>query len=381
MTFPFPNLTITFGTATINASPISAYHINDQWSRYVVLYNLSYRNELEKINSIVPYYISDGLTNNFRANMLYPFICVNELDNRDSGCATNHTAAHGLLFKYAVIKNLNSRYIYTWINNQIKERFGQRGIDFLKHELPTCSRDYTEGVSSVLLRIENLLDFFIAMCSERIMNNYPILSYRPYEPDPFNYAINSLGRNETHEYIDIYDYYRQGLLVSLKDFYKKFVDDYKFIVSFYLNLEFKPITTEEFNNLPEVKICRGRDDEVDDKIYFEQRNNTQNYINISNCLVDMIKPMLNFHTKDDAEFFRRFNHVQADQQVKFREQYCEFFGIFFKEFIIPAKIIYPPPSLDTNVRGWGASCASAKKVRYYDKYIKYKLKYLALKKI
>jgi hypothetical protein len=150
--------------------------------------------------------------------MLYPFICVNEPDQRDSGCATRQDAPRGLLFKYGVIKNLDSTLIYEGINNKIVERFNTKGVDFLKYELPICSRGYTEGVSSVLLRIENLLDFFIAICSKRIMNKCPIDSYRPNPTHPFNFAENKPGINETHEYIDIYNYYRQLLLESLNDF-------------------------------------------------------------------------------------------------------------------------------------------------------------------
>lgn len=381
MTFPFPNLTINFGHETINAIPTSAYHITDipLTTRLVVLYNLIYTNTHtgENINSIIPYYISDGHTNNFRANMLFPFICINDPTNPSSGCAKNTLITRGLLYKYNVIKNLNSEFIYRWINDSIVTNYGDDGRDFLSNILPGSSKMYSEGVSSVLLRIENLLDFFIALFSERIINVYPLEQYRPNIrdlPDPFNFGKNTCGRNETRELIHIYDFYRSQLLVFLRDYFNKFVMEYKIIAYEFRELPLTPITLEEFNNIPQVKICTFPiDPETLTLINDAHRENTQNYIEISNKLIGMIRPMITLHT-DRETFFTIFKDVPPEHRDQFITNYAKFFHKF--SFFIKDSEIMPHTALDRIIAGWGASCQNG---GYHEKYIKYKLKYLNLK--
>jgi hypothetical protein len=250
----FPNITINIGPEIINAIPLRAYSITDIPFRYVVLYNLKHINRNSGVitDSFIPYYISDGQTNNFRANMLFPFICINERSNPITGCATSDSIP-GLLYKYSAIRNLNSEFVTTWINGNIRTNYGPRAEIFFD-EMSRNSIDGRIGISSVLQRIENLLDFFISIFSERVVNEYPNETYRPnitVPATPFDFTKNTRGQRESRENLDIYDYYRSQILVFLRDYYRKFVIEYKIITNIYTELAFIPITAAEFNNLPE----------------------------------------------------------------------------------------------------------------------------------
>ena len=167
LTFNFPKLIINFNNKQIIALPVNAFKIIDLFDRIIVLYKFTYYDYLsrEYIESTIPYYLSDGQTNNFRANMLFPFICINDPDNLKSGCAVNDIEPRGLVYKYHAIQNLNLNIVRDWINSEIIKEFGKdKGSNFINIILEESSKSkgvsHRIGVSSVLPRIENLLDFF-----------------------------------------------------------------------------------------------------------------------------------------------------------------------------------------------------------------------------
>jgi hypothetical protein len=317
--------------------------------------------------SIIPYYLSDGQTNNFRANMLFPFICINDPQNLNSGCAVNDIGTKGFVYKYYVIQNLDLNRIKDWINSEIIKTYGQRGHDFINIKLKESSENNTIGVSSVLPRIENLLDFLLAISSERIINKYPIEEYRPnirHPPNSFDFKFNTRGMKENKEDIDIYDFYRDRLLFFFNEYYNKFMKDYKFINILTNKFPLHPITLNDFNNIYVVKICNSETKQINPL----HRQNTDNYINISNKLLEIIKPMITFH--ENYDFWKKFNDVPLEETHVFIEKYKYFFGIF--NSLIKEPVIIKNPSLDNNIIGWNAKCKK--------KYLKYKLKYLSLKK-
>ena len=391
----FPNLTINIGDEIITMTPLNVYKVltpqiledtNEKRDilKIIVLYELKYKNNKtsQEIISKIPYYLSDGTTNNFRANMLYPFICINDVDNQDSGCMRKKEKkdnVYGFIYKYQAIVNLDFTKLTTWINTNLVSQFKpcNDAINFIKYVIPPT---INTGVSSVLSRLTNILDFFIALSSEQFSLDQKdeqkdeqkdkqkeyIKKYIPYmvKSDPkyndrlYDFEHFSIkGYNEDINFIDLYNEYRIILLSFFKDYYGYFIKTSNIIKVEYKPYDFEFKTLAEFNNLDDIKICHDSD------IIQSRINNTNNYIQISQNLANMI-----YSIKSNYNFLENF--------IKF--------------FIPPAKqrIEY----LSKNIEGWKATCNKAtlssehvdKKPKisggsYYNKYIKYKLKYLNLK--
>jgi hypothetical protein len=357
-----PNLNITIDNNIISAIPYQSYLLTDlSPPRLVVLYKLSYFNSTtgETITSIIPYYISDGQTNNFRANMLFPFICVNEAVP-GSGCPSIKTN-RGLLFKYHAVKNFDIHAYDKYIIDEIKKIPNGSIIDDI---LKKSSMNNSIGVSSVFRRLTNILDFFIAFCSERIATEYPIEQYRPNLNNPsdaLNFTMNTYGRNEQKEYIEYYDKYRSLILMILQDNYNKFVKEFKIINNVFTPLSFKTISLKDFNNLPEIKLCTHESESIR-----SIQLNYYNYTLISIKLGEMIQSICDLHTKPEF-FLTYYNSVNEIHQPNFIASYAKFFN-FIKRFLHLPK----SRKLEQNIDDWNAKC--------YNKYLKYKSKYLKLKK-
>ena len=378
----FPNLTINIGDDIITMRPIKTYKTKTQQleqddnknpiliiiDKIIVLYELKHINttSLIELKSIIPYYLSDGTTNNFRANMLYPFICINDVDNPDSGCMRKKNNSYGFVYKYKAIVNLKFDKITNWIHDEIKKNFDNcenniNATNFLKDVLPIS---HTTGVSSVLSRLENLLDFFIAMTSGTFTHDN-IKKYIPYmnklDPEYNNKLYNfecstDEGYLENKLFIKLYNKYRECLKIFFNDLYNQFVTNSKIIKVEYNDYTLEDITLNDFNNLPDIKICN------ESRIIQSRINNTNHYIIISEKLVNMI---CSIETSPDS------------------------FISNFKNYLSRSPVI---EQLYQNIAGWGATCKKAtlssehvdKKPKisggsYYNKYIKYKLKYLNLK--
>ena len=437
----FPNLSITINNTIITMIPIKAYKLstpqivpNDNnilvevnINKIIVIYRLNYinTNSTTNITSIIPYYLSDGTTNNFRANMLYPFICINELDNINSGCMQpekKQQTVAGLVYKYQSIQNLDLSFITNYIHQQIEKEYtncinGIDGINFIKYVITSSANT---GVHTVLSRLQNIIDFFIALSSEKFASgdiNFNKLDdekvddgkvddgkvdaekvdaekvdagkvddgkvddgkvsyddfkyYRPYmnktEPDYndkiFDYTIYSPnGYLEDIRFIKLYDRYRVLLLMIFRDYYKNFIIDSKIINVEYKDYDLEDITLKDFNNLDDIKICN------EGEVIRSRIENTDAYINISIKLAAVIQ------------------NIPAQSQPNFLDN--------FKTYIRSKEPLKIEPLLN-NIKGWNATCSKSdskselpretpqKRPRtggnYYNKYIKYKLKYLNLK--
>lgn len=122
---------------------------------YVVcIYNLKMTNITTNsvTESNVPYYISNGKTNQLRGNLLFPFMCFNEEMTKDVCPFTNYGGlARGGLFKYEIISNLDTDSMNDYINSKFDKSYNE--------SLEKISREGTIGITSVISRISNLLDF------------------------------------------------------------------------------------------------------------------------------------------------------------------------------------------------------------------------------
>ena len=101
---------------TILIEPIQFYMLNDHSVKYVIMYKLMYidnQNPSSNIESTIPYYISNGVTNKLRANMLYPFMCYSNVNDIKT-CPFNFNrfieeiddGTVSILLKYNIGKNI-----------------------------------------------------------------------------------------------------------------------------------------------------------------------------------------------------------------------------------------------------------------------------------
>ncbi len=350
--------------------PINYYYI-DTPIRRVLIYQISYTDNTNPANNMttrIPYYISDGHTNHFRANMIYPFICFNnQLSQTTCPFVVNpERLPEGGLIKLNIGINFDTSQITDWIHQQIGQHFDQNLFNFMDE----VSRDRHIGVISVLPRITNILDFFIAITSDSIINLRPSVNYRPvYTPrqeynidfvDNHPYMLyygldpqNIQHQQQFNNFLAITDYYRQLLCVALHDQYIHYVQ-YNIINHEPIVLPSVTVSMLEFNRL--MITCNGDQNNLQPHLSPDKINSVQIFASISHLLYTQLKEQIELHMEIyNQNAYNFFNNVN--------------------NMLIPA--LYNAPFnqlLQTNIDGWNARC-------YRTKYLKYKQKYLKLKKI
>jgi len=320
----------------------------------VCLYNLKMTDKVPtkgKINVLyeanIPYYMSNGLTNHLRANLLLPFICFN-IEETKENCPFNNgsTLAKGGLFKYSIIDNLNFDKIINDIRSKCSESYFNSLYEY--------SNGYRRGILSVISRIDNLLDFLICLNNKNIINfkEEDIMKYHPIIgniPDELNMDVNV---NPTF-YNDYEDSYKKLLLSELK----RLITGFKNlnVVEFEkvdLKLEKDNIITKSFFNKYKNNpiICNNH------RISKEANANGYNYSIISENFGYEIKRVI---------YKNSINGNLKSADYRFTE---EFLSLTKK---VP--YIYDDDVLDLQMVRWQARC--------YKKYLKYKSKYLKLKQL
>ena len=321
-------------------TPIKINLIVEEISNYIVLtYSLKMRiNKEEIIESIIPYYISNGKTNMIRSNLLLPFMCFNESLTKNVCPYVTDGLAEGGLIKYNVIKHLNN-YI---INDQILEKETKK------------SGDRTD-VLSFVSRIENILDFIICLTNNNIINfnNKDIKYYYPQSND-----VNDSRELNMNIVSSIYenhnDEFKSELLYKLKNLICVFMDQSFFTFTFTVKdisiLKSDVILKEEYN-LQMIHICEKNN------INSIADNNVNNYIRISNELY--------------INIYNTIKQLQKDEKIKFEEKI--YINMFYNLCKHPNML--DSKSLSINISKWKTSC---NKEEYKQKYLKYKAKYIKL---
>jgi hypothetical protein len=191
MSFKFPNFKIEDKNININIQiePVTAMTIvdGDNLLYSVVIDNISRVKGGGLLNCKVPYYLSDGYTNNFRANMLFPFFGFNIPKPENKNYPYSNELVEGTLFKINLVKNMNIKIL----EERILKNFKKKVLDYnddnntgiIPEELITRmidnSRNNSRGVLSVLKRLSNILDFIISINSEMITNSFNPGHFRP----------------------------------------------------------------------------------------------------------------------------------------------------------------------------------------------------------
>jgi hypothetical protein len=384
------------------------YFVNhpDGEAKIVVFYKLTYEQdasvdpssvflEAKKFEAIIPYYISDGMTNDFRGGMLFPFICIHD-GTADSHCPVSAEKA-GLLYKYQIAQNINMRTYVNWIVSELdKKNYGKHlGIDrdkAMKYRDDINCRTSRYGLASVLPRLENLLDFLIAIYSDRLFHYVPGLqnpitrvSNKPnyvkdtYEKsfapaiekkEPNNYNYNR-DFSRVHLPLYHYNYSYPYVQIIIKPFVRNKLRElffdmaYNFINTNIIQVEQKRLTMKKMtvNQLNEtIKIC----------IPINNVNNVlqQNYLNyrhISENLYDNFWNKINniYETikQQIQQIDQQIQQLQQQQQIQQLQQqqqqlqllrkFCKFLDEF--KFVNNGWHNYDL-NLNEHISGWKAEC-------------------------
>ena len=253
----------------IMMTPIHFYNVEFS-VRYVVMYKLSVTHKNEKdrtkdIESIIPYYISNGQTNKLRANMLYPFMCYSDWNNQgmcpfyvEETDKIRRKSENTLLLKYLI----NPNYKYSKLEEIVLHNFlNKEGPENIEHkqkqydELVKKSINLSRGLPSILPRIRNLLDLVICIINDNIIQFNPdefnIKCFRPL-PNVNDPEYIRMDKCNTPEKISEEDDYRFVLISILHKYanmiLKNHILDIESVV-----LKATPITKEEFNL--RVNVC------------------------------------------------------------------------------------------------------------------------------
>jgi hypothetical protein len=262
--FYLPN--IQFENITIR--PIMFFIVADNNNRPVFLYELSNGSE----RCTIPYYMSDGKTNSFRANMLLPFLCINQNAEDDSCPFSFVSKSEGIIYKYKSCEDFKADEI----NNMLS--IHTFGIDFISNtEYNTLNtRLIYEGsdLLSVFVRLKTFLNFILAISSYKFkygLDNSTYLNEKYFIPsDRRDYNIQQYDINFTIELPK--SKFRETMIKFCSDIYNVIT---KLIKIDYIQKNISELTiipSSELNK--QIYICSNN--KIDDS--FKLNNKTYNDI-------------------------------------------------------------------------------------------------------
>jgi hypothetical protein len=314
----FSEISYESSTEEYKFTPVRGYQLRGitykdvTYSKYIIIrYKLSYKNKIsgKHVSSKINYFVSDGHTNMFRANLLFPTLCYSERDKENPDCPTVFDSSKGLgvlggLLKIRFLKNINESFIR---NELIKNRTNPKYTRFYDKLL----NEYRSTLTGIITaRLENLLDLVIAVGSESIVNDgqYQKLVNDPrfltpvytekqeYNLDQYD-GPGELAKHINALYLSDESYeYRVSILKTLKTIFNLLTSK-----TFSLELKTIPIISisiDDFNKLDNV--CK--------KIN-ETNKNLQNYITISNHLHETCKILFK-----DTDFLLENNALTTYQR-------------------------------------------------------------------
>ena len=198
--------------------PIKSMFVYYPNSYIIIVYKLQMIDHTGNIllSANIPYYISDGATNDLRANLIFPFVCFSSQYQQNKCPFSRSYPNEGVLLKYLPGKNLklDLRQDEKWerMRSPPGHNIGGNYIpthdEFQQYLAEAKARDEAEdaeyraripsmavGLHSVLPRIENLIDFVLCILfsdrleSSIIINDLP--SFRPFKASEKHWNYNS----------------------------------------------------------------------------------------------------------------------------------------------------------------------------------------------
>ena len=299
----FYKLTINHDSINYVAEPIQMYHVfirENYLSHIVIMYNFSIiENEEIKMSCDIPYYMSDGWTNHFRANMLYPFYCFNKQTSLNT--PKTNEFHDNVLIKNTLVENMNisilnedilDKTFYMLIN---KLRMSPKKTAQSIRTIIDNSLEQTIDLYSVLPRIMNLLNFLIAINVKFIINNEfgdNIIDFKIFRPN-YQHSLEKyteIDINEQYTYpngessTNQDDVFRIYLYSFFKLRAKMFIKANLYTLD---EIILEPIISDidSFNCM--LNFCENNN------ITENTRNNYDNYILFSNNIFDILSIKIN----------------------------------------------------------------------------------------
>ena len=357
----------------------------------VIMYEITHKSIKGVLKSTIPYYISDGHTNNLRANIPFPMMSFNKPDSFGITPITQDVDKRdGLQIKYNAISNLNT----VKLNVEIDTLFNNN--DDL-HFLKSYSKSESEGSTTIIMRIKNFLDFVIALlsssielyCNDNISNFRPIthiqtlgkynmyrsdgiircpskINDKEYIQDESGWRQNKINEEDYIRLRELSDKYNECILTVLKKYINIIKRDPLITVDD-IDIPSKNITMVEFNRI--LNICENESYPI----------NVLNYQYISSLLFKYFKNIQNnmYHLMGDEKYFEN-----PLEQVKYQwSAYCskkEFADRKANDLKKEKEKEKEEPKIK-RPREIEEDTVSNKKM--HEKYLKYKIKYLNLKKL
>jgi len=171
------DISISLGGHLFKCIPKECFNVTEEKmedkDNKVIMYELIHEFKGSIKKATIPYYVSNGPTNRLNADMLFPFMCFTDRKNKDPICPhslfrpgeTSNLADFGLM-KYSATKNMDTEAIVVSVNQNYLQKYSQVGID----ELTSLSGRHTRGITSIFVRIQNVLDFIISCSSQKLVD-------------------------------------------------------------------------------------------------------------------------------------------------------------------------------------------------------------------
>jgi hypothetical protein len=275
------DISISLGEHLFKFIPKECYNVTEEKmedrDNKVIMYELIHEFKGSIKKATIPYYVSNGPTNRLNADMLFPFMCFTDRKNIEPLCPhslfrpgeTSNLADFGLL-KYSATKNMDTEAIVTSVNLNYLQKYSQVGLDVLD----SLSNKDTRGITSIFVRIQNVLDFIISCSSQKLVD---------YKTDYTEEQLNAFipdGPSPIYQRALPYEKaYRRCVLDKLHDMIQALQRTH--LVTFtpkMMTIEKK--TYDEFNSL--IHICQNQ------KPNQRAQSNLHTYKIISNELYQLV---------------------------------------------------------------------------------------------
>ena len=212
MTLNFKSIRLTRNDVVITMNPVMFYIVTDHVVKYVILYEIVFKHagvegvEGVELKTTIPYYVSNGITNKLRANLLYPFMCYSNMSDANV-CPFNVNVEgnpfSSVLIKYNVVESIDINVV----ERNLLENFESLARDpgfkaSFVGQLTNIIKEqsYRNDLVSVLKRLTNLVDFIICISCDSVQKFKPT-------PDEITAVKNgkycSLLRTNPTDYTDL----------------------------------------------------------------------------------------------------------------------------------------------------------------------------------
>ena len=185
MTLNFKSIMLTRNDVVITMNPVRFYIVTNHVVKYVILYEIVFRKvasegvEGVELKTTIPYYVSNGITNKLRANLLYPFMCYsNMIDARVCPFNVNveGNPFSSVLIKYNVVESIDINVVERKLLENFKSLARDPGFEasFVDQLTRIIERQSDRNdLVSVLKRLTNLVDFIICISCDSVQKFKP----------------------------------------------------------------------------------------------------------------------------------------------------------------------------------------------------------------